>query len=176
MTRFYHQITNSPGRARLLARLLMAFAASNALAQQAPPPVQGKAVIAGQAFDLRHAWLIRGPDAFEPGKMNTFIVMAPDDISAELGKCPTVKCAIWDVVKNGVILQPEKDGSFWIRALHPKLAKEQQLAARGWTATVDQPGRIAGKLHWEPQGQDPPTLDLTIDASLLRSYPPEKAP
>ena len=156
----------------------MGLLAADALAQQppAPPPVQGKAIIAGQAFDLRYAWLIRGPDAFEPGKMNTFIVMAPDDISAELSKCPTVKCAIWDVLKNGVILQPEKDGGFWIRALHPRLAKEQQLAARGWTATVDQPGRIAGKLHWVPQGQDPPTLDLTIDAALLKSYPPEKTP
>ena len=152
-------------------------AASSALGQQpvAPPPVQGKAIIAGQAFELRHAWLIRGPDHFEEGKMNTFIVMAPDDISAELGKCPTVKCAIWDVLKNGVILQPEKDGSFWIRALHPKLAKEQQLAARGWTATVDQPDRIAGRLRWEPQGQDPPVLDLTIDARLLKAYPPDPA-
>jgi hypothetical protein len=158
--------------------VLSGLLAARALGQQppAPPPVHGKAVIAGQAFELRYAWLIRGPDHFEPTKMNTFIVMAPDDISAELGKCPTVKCAIWDVLKSGVILQPEKDGSFWIRALHPKLVKEQQLAARGWTATVDQPDRIAGKLQWEPQGQDPPILDLTIDAALLKAYPPTATP
>jgi len=156
-----------------VACLLAVFlaAASPGLAQQVPPPVQGRAVIAGQPFDLRHAWLIRGPDAFEPGKMNAFIVMAPDDISADLSKCPTVKCAIWDVLKNGVILQPEKDGSFWIRALHPRLAKEQQLSARGWTASIDQDVRVAGRLRWEPQGKDPPILDLTIDAALLKSYP-----
>jgi hypothetical protein len=136
-----------------------------------PPPVRGRAVIAGQAFDLRYAWLIRGPDAFEPGRLDTYVVMAPDDISAELARCPTVKCAIWDVLKNGVILEPEKDGGFWIRALHPKLAKEQQLSARGWAATIDRPERIAGSVRWEPQGQDPPILDLTIDATLLKSFP-----
>ena len=161
---------------RFSVAVLSGLLAASALAQQAPspPPVEGKAIIAGQAFELRYAWLIRGPDHFHEGKMNTFIVMAPDDISAELSKCPTVKCAIWDVLKNGVILQPEKDGGFWIRALHPQLAKEQQLAARGWTATVDQPGRVAGNVHWEPQGQDPPVIHLTIDAKLLKAYPPEK--
>ena len=152
----------------LAAILLVAAFAEPA----APVPVKGKAIIAGQAFELHYAWIIRGPDHFEEGKMNTFIVMARDDISAELSKCPTVKCAIWDVLKNGVILQPEKDGGFWVRALHPKLAREQQLSARGWTATVDQPDHIVGRLHWEPQGQDPPVLDLEIDAALLKSFSP----
>jgi hypothetical protein len=161
-----------PGLPLLAAILLTAAFADPA----APIPVRGRAVIAGQSFELHHAWLIRGPDHFEEGKMNTFIVMARDDISPELRTCPTVKCAIWDVLKNGVILQPEKDGSFWVRALHPKLAKEQQLAARGWTATVDQPDHIVGRLHWEPQGKDPVILDLEIDVALLKSFPPSASP
>ena len=100
-----------------------------------------------------------------------YIVMAKDDISAALQKCPDVKCAIWDVLKNGLIMTSEGEGAFWVRAVHPQLAKEQQISARGWTATVDEPNHIVGRLHWEPQGKDPIILDLEIDAALLKSFP-----
>lgn len=103
--------------------------------------------------------------------MNTYIVMAKDDISAELKKCPDVKCAIWDVLKNGLIMTSEGGGGFWVRAVHPQLAKEQQLSARGWTATIEEPNHIVGRLHWEPQGKDPPILDFEIDAALLKAFP-----
>ena len=150
----------------LLAAVLVAAAFGDA-----PVPVRGKAVIAGKSFELRHAWIIRGPDHWVEGQLNTYIVMASDDISAELAKCSDVKCAIWDVLKNGMILQPEDGGAFWVRAVHPQLAKEQQLSARGWAATVNQPDHIVGRLHWEPQGKNPVVLDLEIDATLLKSYP-----
>jgi hypothetical protein len=155
----------------LLAAVFLATAFTDPKAPPSPSPVRGRAVIAGQSFELRHAWIIRGPDHWEKGRMNTYIVMAADDISAELQKCPDVTCAIWDVLKNGLIMTTEKDGSFWVRALHPKLAKEQQMSARGWAATVDQPDRIVGSLHWEPQGENPIILDLEIDAALLKSFP-----
>jgi hypothetical protein len=153
--------------------LLAAILFTTAFADPASPPlpVRGKAVIAGRSFELRHAWIIRGPDHWEKGRMNTYIVMAADDISAELQKCPDVKCAIWDVLKNGLIMTSEGGGGFWVRAVHPQLAKEQQLSARGWTTTVDQPDHIVGRLHWEPQGKDPVILDLEIDAALLKSFP-----
>ena len=153
----------------LLAAVLLASGFADPAS--APVPVKGKAIIAGQSFELNYAWIIRGPDHWIEGRMDTYIVMAKDDISPELLKCPTVKCAIWDVLKNGVILTPESNGFFWVRALHPQLAKEQQLSARGWTATVDEPNHIAGRLHWEPQGNNPIILDLEIDATLLKSFP-----
>lgn len=152
----------------ILAAILLAAAFAD---PEAHIPVSGRAIIAGKSFELHDAWIIRGPDHFEEGKIDTYIVMAKDDISSELQKCPNVKCAIWDVLKNGLIMTPEKDGGFWVRAVHPQLAKEQQLSARGWTATVDEPNRIAGRLHWEPQGQNPVVLDLEIDAVLLKSFP-----
>jgi hypothetical protein len=153
--------------------LLAAILFTTALADPASPPlpVRGKAVIAAKTFELHHAWIIRGPDHWEEGRMNTYIVMAADDISDELKKCPDVKCAIWDVLKNGLIMTSEGEGGFWVRAVHPQLAKEQQISARGWTATVDEPNHIVGRLHWEPQGKDPIILDLEIDAALLKSYP-----
>ena len=152
----------------ILTAILLAAAFADPAAHV---PVSGKAFIAGKSFELHYAWIIRGPDHFEEGKINTYIVMAKDDISLELQKCPTVKCAIWDVLKNGLIMTPEKDGFFWVRAVHPQLAKEHQLSARGWAATVDEPNRIAGRVHWEPQGKDPVILDLEIDAQLLKSFP-----
>lgn len=151
----------------LLGPLALAAAV---IALAAAPAVSGKAVIAGQPFELRYAWVVRGPDHFEPKKTNTYIVMTSEDISAELSKCATITCAIWDVMKAGVILQPEKDGGFWIRALHPKLAKEQQLSGRGWKSTVDDSAHIVGTLKWEPQGSPTVALDLSIDAPLLKSY------
>jgi hypothetical protein len=159
----------------LLAAIILTAALADPapLTAATPIPVRGKAVIAGKSFELRHAWIIRGPDHFEKGQMNTYIVMAKADISAELKKCPDVKCAIWDVLKNGLIMTPEAGGGFWVRAVHPKLAKEQQLSGRGWTARVDQQDRIAGRLHWEPQGKNPVLIDLEIDAALLKSYPLE---
>ena len=155
----------------LFAAILLATALAEPARGAAPAPVRGKAVIAGTSFELRHAWIIRGPDHFEEGKMDTYIVMAKDDISTELSKCPTVKCAIWDVLKNGLIMTSEGEGAFWVRAVHPHLAKEQQISARGWTATVDQPDHIVGRLHWEPQGRNPIVLDLDVDAALLKSFP-----
>jgi hypothetical protein len=155
----------------LLAAVLLTTAFAGPTPAPDRIPVRGKALIAGKSFELRQAWIIRGPDHWVAGQLNTYIVMAKDDISAELEKCPDVKCAIWDVLKNGLILEPAEGGGFWVRAVHPELAKEQQLSARGWSATVDQPDHIVGRLHWEPQGKDPVVLDLEIDAALLKSYP-----
>jgi hypothetical protein len=160
----------------ILYALILSIAFADPATPTTPIPVKGKAIIAGRSFELHHAWIIRGPDHFEEGKINTYIVMAKDDISPELQKCPDVNCAIWQVLKNGLIMTPEKDGGFWVRAVHPELAKEQQLSGRGWTGTVDEPNRIVGRLLWEPQGKNPVTIDLEIDAALLKSFPlPEAA-
>jgi hypothetical protein len=139
-------------------------------------PVRGKAVIGGKSFDLRHAWIIRGPNHFEPTRIDTYIVMSADDISSELSKCPDVQCAIFTTLKNGLIMTDEGSGGFWVRAVHPELPKEQQLSGRGWTATVNGPDRIAGRLVWEPQGNDPVVLNLEIDATLLKAFPAAVAP
>ena len=153
--------------------------AASLLASEAGP-VQGKVVISGRSFDLRYAWVVRGPDHFEPSRTRTYIVMSADDVSDEIRKCPDVTCAIFGVLKDGLILEND-DAGFWIRAVNPAFAKEKQMSGpthddTGWTATVNQADRIAGHLRWVPQGVDPPILDFTVDATLLKEYPAPAGP
>jgi hypothetical protein len=153
---------------------VLAAAAAAAPAASAKPAsaVRGKLVLKGKTLSFPLAWLVRGPDTFDEKKPSAYLILSSRDISAAISACKDINCVVFDAVTDGAVLQPADDGhnSFWLRVKTPELAKEQQLSGRTWTATVDEPKRLAGKLQFSYENTKD-AADLEIDAVLVKEFP-----
>jgi hypothetical protein len=164
---------------RAVVWLLLAAASPVLVAGAAPAPsanpataVRGKLFLKGKTFNFPFAWLVRGPDTFDEKKTSAYLILSSRDISAAISACKDINCVIFDAVTDGAVLQPADDGhnSFWLRVKTPK---EQQLSGRTWTATIDEPRRLAGKLQFSYENTKD-EADLEIDAVLLKEFPVRK--
>lgn len=164
---------------RVVGWLLLAAASPVLAAAAAPTPsakpaaaVRGKLFLKGKTLSFPLAWLVRGPDTFDEKKTSAYLILSSRDISAAISACKDINCVIFDAVTDGAVLQPADDGhnSFWLRVKTPELPKEQQLSGRTWTATVNEPKRLAGKLQFSYDNTKD-EADLEIDAVLFKEFP-----
>lgn len=136
------------------------------------PPVTGKLVIKGKSFSFNRAWLVRGPDTSDPSKPAAYLILSSQDLSKPIAACGGIRCVVWDVIKDGAVLEPSDDGheSFWLRVVSPQLEKEQQLSGRRFTPAIDRHDRLSGKLEFSYTNTGD-EADLEIDAALLKEFP-----
>jgi hypothetical protein len=160
---------------RLVMPLILAAALCPAVVGGAGPPagsVQGKLVVKGKRLTFSRAWLVRGPDTFDPTRKAAYLILASRDLSGAIAACGDIHCVLWQAVSEGAILEPANDEaeSFWLRVVSSELPKEQQLSGRRWMPSIDQHDHLAGRLDFS-YANTGDEADLTIDAFLLKEFP-----
>jgi hypothetical protein len=156
----------------LLAAASPVLAAAAAPSANPAPAVRGKLLLKGKPLSFPFAWLVRGPDTFDEKKTSAYLILSSRDIAGAISACKDINCVVFDAVTDGAVLQPADDGhnSFWLRVKTPELPKEQQLSGRTWTAAIDEPKHLAGKLQFSYENTKD-EADLEIDAVLLKEFP-----
>lgn len=162
---------------RLALAALGAIAGSSGFAAPAANAgVHGKLVVKGKALEFSRAWLIRGSDTGDETKPGAYLLLSSRDVSAEIEACKDIRCAVFDVVREGAILEPIDDPgeSFWLRVVAPGLPhREEQISGRTWTTSLDRHDRLSGKLHFL-YANTRDEADLEIDAKLAKEFPVKK--
>ena len=162
---------------RLAWVALGAIAGSTGFAAPAPRSgVHGKLIVKGKGLEFARAWLIRGSDTGDETKPAAYILLSSRDVGAAIDACKDIRCAIFDVVQEGAILEPIGDpaGSFWLRVVAPGLPhREEQISGRTWTSSLDRHDRLSGKLQFL-YANTRDEADLEIDATLAKEFPVKK--
>lgn len=157
--------------ARRVLPFALVLATLAAAASAAPGSVSGKAVVLGKTLDLRHAILVRVPDGFDETKLSSVILLSAKDVSADVRKCATRKCVIYEALQNGMLIEPKEMG-FWVLVVHPDVPQDTQFSGpsmgdTGWKTTAQSATRLAGTLHYEDKDRKT-SCDLAVDAPLVK--------
>jgi hypothetical protein len=103
--------------------------------------VEGHGSRKGKTLTFRHAYLVMyGSKAY--------VLLSAEDVLDAIRACPRLECAVWDVLREGVVIEPDVNGDFWLRAVHPEVPGERQISYRGFEETAREPGRLAGRLEY----------------------------
>ena len=97
-----------------------------------------------------------------------YVLLSAGDVLAAIRACPRLECAVWDVLHEGVVLEPEENGNYWLRAIHPDVPGERQISYRGFEETAREPGRLAGRLEYRLEGDF--ALEVSFDAPLVKRF------
>ena len=142
-------------------------------ASEAGGSVRGTLTIQGKSLVFTHVWLVRGPETSDESKPAAYLILSSEDLAPAISACPTIRCVLWDTVKqNAAILEPldEKAESFWLRVLSSQLPKEYQLSGRRWAPAILTRERISGKLQFT-YANTGDEADLELDAALVKEFP-----
>ncbi len=121
--------------------------------------------------ELKHAYLVKGPDMFEKGKTIRRLVLSPDDFSAAI-KGSEAMDGIDGKLKEGMIVDL-LDGprlNYWI-VLNNQLVQYSGTVEPGaLTSSVHSADHVAGKLVIDDSSAGGPKIDVEFDAPLLKSF------
>jgi len=135
--------------------------------------VRGTLTIQGKTLLFTHVWLVRGSETSDESKAAAYLILSSEDLAPAIIACPTIRCVLWDTVKqNAAILEPldDQSESFWLRVLSSQLPKEYQLSGRRWVPAIQARERISGKLQFA-YANTGDEADLELDARLVKEFP-----
>jgi hypothetical protein len=123
------------------------------------------------AVVLKYAHFVKGPDDMDPKTTIKRLILSSTDLTAKIQACKTLDCSddgliegieiditggprllYWLVVNNGLV----------------QYSGTEQPAALATTADTAQ--RLAGKITFDDSGAGGAKLDVTFDASLLKTF------
>src|SRR3990167_7428481 len=78
---------------------------------------KGAIKIKDKTVDLKYAYLVKGPDAFDSSKTVSTVIITPNDISKEIKECKSASCA--SGITEGMTVGKEDFGSttrvvYWV--------------------------------------------------------------
>ncbi len=118
--------------------------------------VEGHGSWKGKTLTFRHAYLLTyGSKAY--------VLLSAADVGEAIRGCPRLECAVWDVLREGVVIEPEENGDFWLRAVHPEVPGERQISYRVFEPTTRGRPPAVGNA-----GRSPAVTQM--DAPLVRRF------
>lgn len=146
-----------------------ALCAAPALADGA----SGKLVFQARAgeivLDVRHAYLVSGPDMVSGAKIRR-LLLSPVDLSADLAKCEELACATWDM-GEGITVDFDSPPRlpYWFVANGQRVQHSGGARKDTVKLDVDTPERLAGTWVLSAEGGGP-AVSVKFDAKLLKAF------
>lgn len=120
---------------------------------------------------FKHAYLITGPDDMEPGKIIRRLVLSANDIGAKILSCQTMSCAAGQLTEGLTVdLDAGERLIYWLSINDGLVQYSGTAKPAGLKATVDQPGKLAGKLSLDDSAAGGPRVDVDFDTVLLKEF------
>ena len=118
---------------------------------------------------VKFAWLVEGPDDFDPKLTIRHLIFSATDIGAKIAACKTVTC-MQGAVGNGMTVDLGTGGrlNYWVSLNDQHLQYSGTVPPSALKLTTDTPKRLAGKLVIDDSAADGPKVDITFDTPLLQ--------
>ena len=155
-------------RRKLGVILLGSLALAASMAQAAGNEAKGTFVYKGKTVNLKHAYLIKGPDMVTKQPIRR-VILAPVDMSKAIAKCAKMMCTDGGL-DEGLSLNFE-DGpriNYWMVMNNQKVQYSGTEPVKSFTASADDAKRIAGKLVFDKTAAGGPKVDVEFDAALVK--------
>jgi len=134
---------------------------------------KGTIKIKDKTVDLKHAYLVKGPDAFDSSKTVSTVIITPNDISKEITECKSASCA--SGITEGMTVGKEDFGSttrvvYWVVTNDGMMQYSGNDDVSALVLTTDTADRMAGKLTIDDSAADGPKIDVEFDATLAKEF------
>jgi len=134
---------------------------------------KGAIKIKDKTVDLKHAYLVKGPDAFDSSKTVSTVIITPNDISKEITECKSASCA--SGITEGMTVGKEDFGSttrvvYWVVTNDGMMQYSGNDDVSALVLTTDTADRMAGKLTIDDSAADGPKIDVEFDAPLAKEF------
>ena len=134
---------------------------------------KGTIKIKDKTVDLKHAYLVKGPDAFDSSKTVSTVIITPNDISKEITECKSASCA--SGITEGMTVGKEDFGSttrvvYWVVTNDGMMQYSGNDDVSALVLTTDTADRMAGKLTIDDTAADGPKIDVEFDAPLAKEF------
>ena len=123
------------------------------------------------AIPMKFAYYVKGPDSMDPKTTVRRIILSSTDLTAKIQACKTMDCSDDDLTEG---IEIDITGGprllYWL-AINGGLVQysgTQKPAAL--TTTADTATRLAGKITFDDSAAGGAKLDVTFDATLLKTF------
>ena len=129
---------------------------------------KGTFVYKGKTVNLKHAYLIKGPDIVTKQPIRRVILSAVD-LSKDLAKCAKMMCTDGSV-NEGLSLNFEGGPriNYWMVMNDQRVQYSGTEPVKSFAASADDAKRIAGKLVFDKTAAGGPKVDVEFDAALVK--------
>ena len=163
-----------PNMRRLLASLAgMAAVALNCSAVAAGGTATGtltfKSKVGVITMAPKFAYLVKGPDAVDPGKTIRHLILSPTDLSAKIEACTTMSCTDSGLGSGMTVdLDAGPRLNYWVVLNDQRVQYSGTEVPASLTLSADTPARLAGKLVFDGAAMGGPLVDIAFDAPMLK--------
>ncbi len=118
---------------------------------------------------IKFAWLVKGPDDFDPKITIRHLIFSATDIGAKIAACETVTC-MQGAVGSGMTIDlgASQRLNYWISLNDQRVQYSGAVLPAALKLTTDTSTRLAGKLTFDDTAADGPNVDIVFDVPLLR--------
>jgi hypothetical protein len=134
---------------------------------------KGTIKLKDQTINLKYAYLVKGPDSFDPSKTVSTIIVTPNDISQKISECQNLSCA--GGISEGMTIGKEDFGSttrvvYWVVTKDGMMQYSGNANVSALVLSTDKPDRMAGKLNVDDSAADGAKIDVEFDAPLAKEF------
>ena len=117
---------------------------------------------------IAHAYLVSGPDSFDPKKIGRVLIFSAQDLGEKLRACTVMACAARQLSEGFTIgLDTAPFLEFWMTLDNSKVQTSGPADVKAFTRTTDTPNRLAGTLRFDSFGAK---VDVQFDVTLLKAF------
>lgn len=129
----------------------------------------GSLVYKGKTLELKYVYLVKGPDY--TSTVIRELVFSPTDIGAKVQACGDLSC-VSGKLDEGLTVDFDSGPrlNIWLVMNGQMVQYSGTADLSAFTATADEPGRLAGVLKMDPLSADGGTLDVTFDATVAKEF------
>jgi hypothetical protein len=131
----------------------------------------GTVAFKNRTATFKYAYLVKGPDAVDPGKTIRRLVLSAEDIGAKLKACKGMSCSDGSVTEGMTVdLAGGPRINYWV-ALNGQMvqysgtARPEALAVR-----ADDAAHLAGRLAIDDTAAGGPKIAVDFDAPMTAEY------
>jgi hypothetical protein len=132
---------------------------------------KGTVAYKGTTATVTHAFLVKGPDAIDPGKTIRRPILVAGDLEPKLAACKAMGCTDGQVMEGMTL---DLDGgprvNYWVALKGQLLQYSGTADPATLKTTTDEPARMAGTFVVDATGAGGPKIDVQFDAPLLKEF------
>ena len=142
-----------------------------AFAGEAKGSLTHKAKGKDATVNLKHVYLITGPDDVEPDKIIRRLAFSANDIGAKILSCQSMSCAS-GLITEGLTVDLVSGPRFmyWLSINDGLVQHSGTTKPANLQATIDQPGKLAGKLSFDDSAAGGPRVNVDFDTVLVKEF------
>ncbi len=116
-----------------------------------------------------HAYLVKGPDAIEPGKTIRKLIFSTADLGARIASCATMSCTDADLGEGMTVdLDAGPRLNYWVVLNGQRVQYSGTAPTSALKLTADTQERLAGTLALDGAGAGPQAA-IEFDAPLVKA-------